>query len=107
MTDGVPLCVLLFRYASTSLAVCLGSLACCKNEANSMFLRWYCMEDQNLMYFSVFLIQSILTKSPTPVGEMQLQTTAGPLCFTDSRGCLPSTSPLNFSVHFNSDMLRI
>lgn len=51
LTDGVPLCNFLFRYAFTALAVRLGPFSCKKVSANQLLSRMYCTVNQNLTAF--------------------------------------------------------
>ena len=66
----------LFKYLLNLFAVCLGSLSCWKVKRGPINRLPDCMAwwMKICLYFSVFIIPSILNKSPTPPAEIQPQT---------------------------------
>ena len=70
----------LFKYLLNLFAVCLGSLSCWKVKRGPINRLPDCMAwwMKICLYFSAFIIPSILTKSPTPPAEIQPQTCTDP-----------------------------
>lgn len=78
MTEVFIMCVLLFFFLTQVCVYTIGSvfdiivMLINNSVANEMLSIWHC----TVQHFSVFIVSSILTKSPAPLTEMESQTMA-------------------------------